>query len=450
MAKPFVHPGTTTRLSSGVHTSAKLHSRSSCTSEVNGRYIRTPDSSWGHTMCHLTQFPVPGSGRRQMPRIQSNSRANWSLLWCARCQRPLWPLTIHDSASPWANGGFCLFNNCVLSPLSFHHPPHLCQAACLGITWRIATTSSFWPATRCPPLTLVHVSKQWAINPYSLSSCQSWFYRQVIRPLSAIPFPDQGILMAVVCTPDCHRWFLASFSGSRGHQAVLGALARHWHAADQGGDRLALAGLSPALAAPFTRQLGTSLDRSNPDQTYLSCRGCCGAGFPPSSQSGWLCWRRGPIPVQEVAAPANGEWWRPQWPGLGEEAAGWLPGAGSWLRGGSHGESRQAGSQQKPCVGKKTRTPWAASAGRPQTPDLPEAPGSHEACACKVLVRATRTMVRYQACVQKLLCTPHLHYISFTHDTSFSNNPSCVICLFFFFFSFAAQDWADIFINDAR
>lgn len=228
MAKPFVHPGMTTRLSSGVHTSAKLHSRSSCTSEVNGRYIRTPDSSWGHTMCHLTQFPVPGSGRRQMPRIQSNSRANWSLLWCAYCQRLLWPLTIHDSASPQAKGGFCLFNNCVLSPLSFHHPPHLCQAACLGITWRIATTSSFWPATSCPPLTLVHVSKQWANNPYLLSSCQSWFYRQVIWPLSAIPFPDQDVSMAVVCTPDCHRWFLASFSGRRGHQAVLGALACWW------------------------------------------------------------------------------------------------------------------------------------------------------------------------------------------------------------------------------
>lgn len=120
--------------------------------------------------------------------------------------------------------------------------------------------------------------------------------------------------------------------------------------------------------------------------------------------------------MQEVAAPANGKWQRPRGWRLGKELAAWLPRAGSWVPGPSQGESRHLGSQRTS-----------------QTPDLPDALGNHEASACKVPVRRTRTVVWYQACVQKLFCIPHLRNISFTHDTSFLNSPSCVICLLFFF-----------------
>lgn len=156
-------------------------------------------------------------------------------------------------------------------------------------------------------------------------------------PLSASPFPDQTAVTTGVYTLDCHRWLWDISSGRTRH-------LRCWHAAGRHGDQLVFARLSPdAVTGAGIRTLvelphqwwGTSPNRLEPEPTHPSCPGCRRAGGPPSSQSGWLCWRRGPIPLQEGAGPANGKW-------RNEQGCAWAPGGGrmagpcwQWVPGGA-------------------------------------------------------------------------------------------------------------------
>lgn len=48
---------------------------------------------------------------------------------------------------------------------------------------------------------------------------------------------------------------------------------------------------------------------------------------------------------------------------------------------------------------------------------------SRSRCVCEVLLRAEGNVAGYRACVKKSFWISHLHDISFTHDTSFSNDP---------------------------
>lgn len=107
--------------------------------------------------------------------------------------------------------------------------------------------------------------------------------------------------------------------------------------------------------------------------------------------------------------------------------AGWLPRASWWVPWRSQGESWQQESQHKLWVGRKE-----ARHEQPAWTDPRLAAcflGKLRAVRLQGTGKVTRTIVL----VQKLFFIPHLHYISFTHDTSFSNNRSCVICLLFVF-----------------
>jgi len=102
-------------------------------------------------------------------------------------------------------------------------------------------------------------------------------------------------------------------------------------------------------------------------------------GLLQGGQSGWLCWRQGPIPVQEAAAPAKGKRRRPQGLRVDEGVAGWLPRAGGWAPAASRGESREASVGlawgRKPSRHEQPRLAGARLPGR-RTLNLPAALGS--------------------------------------------------------------------------
>lgn len=130
-------------------------------------------------------------------------------------------------------------------------------------------------------------------------------------------------------------------------------------------------------------------------------------------------------PLQGVTRWHSGHW-HIRWPtSLGHLVSSrtWYqpaPTSTNWPQPVPTGSNRYRSEQTRP-----SRPAAAGRQGAPQDvrPAPPPSAAGHEAGACEVLPRAAGNVAGYRACMKKAFWIPHLHDISFTHDTSFSNDP---------------------------